>query len=157
MERFFLDYRKQDRKPGEYVRTVTLPHLKNGEVFRCFKVSKRFDEDISAVMGAFHLSLDGRCIKAARIAFGGMAGIPKRAPGTEAALIGASLDDANSWEAAIPALGQDYAPLTDQRASAAYRTLVARNLLQKALIELSSDGAVATRLVGERSVAEAMA
>jgi len=157
LERFFLDYRKQDRKPGEYVRTVTLPHLKNGEVFRCFKVSKRFDEDISAVMGAFHLSLDGRCIKAARIEFGGMAGIPKRAPGTEAALIGASLDDANSWEAAIAALGQDYAPLTDQRASAAYRTLVARNLLQKALIELSSDGAVATRLVGERSVAEAMA
>jgi xanthine dehydrogenase small subunit len=87
LENFFLDYGKQDRRPGEFVRVVRIPKFGADEHFRCYKISKRFDSDISAVMGAFKLRLDGRRIAGARIAFGGMAGIPKRARATEKALI----------------------------------------------------------------------
>ena len=110
---------------------------------------------ISAVMGAFRLSLDGRRIAGARIAYGGMAGIPKRALDTEAALAGASLDEPSTWEAAFAALGRDFTPMSDQRASAAYRATVARNLLFKALTEIAYGGTRATRIVGQRETLEA--
>jgi xanthine dehydrogenase small subunit len=152
LEDFFLAYRRQDRAPGEFVRRVAVRKLKSGEAFRCYKVSKRLDEDISAVMGAFRLSLDGRRIAEACIAYGGMAEIPKRAGAAEAALAGASLDDERSWEAALSALSRDFAPITDQRASAAYRALVARNLLLKALTEIASSDTADTRLVGRREL-----
>ena len=129
--------------------------LRAGEAFRCLKVSKRFDEDISAVLGAFRLSLDGRRIAAARVAYGGMAGTPKRGAATEAALAGASLDDAATWGKSLDALAADYQPLDDHRASAAYRALVARNLLWKALTEIASGSTAATRLVGLRPVLQA--
>jgi len=150
LERFFVAYRRQDRLPGEFVRRVTVPKLKAGEVFRAYKVSKRFDEDISAVMGAFKLTLDGRRIAEARIAFGGMAGVPKRATETEAALAGISLDNPSSWGAAMAAIARDYQPLDDHRASAAYRSTVARNLVFKALSETASGETGATRIVGQR-------
>ena len=152
LESFFIAYRRQDRQPGEYLSRVAVPKLKAHEVFRAYKVSKRFDEDISAVMGAFKLTLDGRRIVAARIAYGGMAATPKRAAAAEAALIGASLNREASWDAALTALAGDFQPLTDQRASAAYRALVARNLLFKALTEVASGGTRATRLVGHRTL-----
>jgi xanthine dehydrogenase small subunit len=155
LEAFFLAYRRQDRQPGEFVRRVMVPKLRNNEVFRCYKVSKRFDEDISAVMGAFKFTLDGRRIAAARITFGGMAGTAKRADGAEAAIVGASLDDPTSWEAAFTAIGSDYQPMTDQRASAAYRATVARNLLLKALSEIASGETRATRIIGRRETLEA--
>ena len=72
---------KQDRLPGEFVRRIIVPKLKGNEVFRAYKVTKRFDEDISAAMGAFKFTLDGRRIAEARVAFGGMAATPKRAHG----------------------------------------------------------------------------
>src|SRR4029434_4981020 len=87
LENFFLDYGKQDRRPGEFLRVVRVPKFGADEHFRCYKISKRFDSDISAVMGAFKLRLDGTRIAGARIAFGGMAGIPKRARVAEKALI----------------------------------------------------------------------
>jgi xanthine dehydrogenase small subunit len=155
LEDFFIAYGKQDRLPGEFVRRVTMPRLKAGEAFRCYKVSKRLDEDISAAMGAFKLVLDGRRIASARIAFGGMAGTPKRAIETEQALIGVSLDDPASWEAAYAALGRDYQPMTDHRASAEYRAKVARNLLFKALSEIAFDDTRATRIVGHREALQA--
>lgn len=150
LEGFFLAYRRQDRRPGEYVRGVTVPKLAADQHFRAFKVSKRFDEDISAVMGAFRLTLDGRRVVEARIAYGGMAATPKRASAAEAALAGASLDDPAAWETALAALAADYQPLTDQRASAGYRALVARNLLRKALAEIAAGRDDGTRLVGRR-------
>jgi xanthine dehydrogenase small subunit len=150
LESFFVAYRRQDRLPGEYVRRVSVPKLKAHETFRAYKVSKRFDEDISAVMGAFRLTLDGRRIAAARIAFGGMAGTPARALRAEQALAGISLDDPSSWGDGLAAIGHDYQPLDDHRASAAYRTTVARNLLFKALSETASGRTHATRLVGGR-------
>jgi xanthine dehydrogenase small subunit len=148
LEDFFIAYGKQDRKPGELVWRIDVPKLKPNEAFRAFKVSKRFDQDISAVMSGFKLTLDGRHITSARIAFGGMAATPKRAAATEAALAGASLDQPSSWEPAIVALARDFAPISDMRASAAYRMEVAQGLLRKALIEVAGGGT--TRVVGER-------
>jgi xanthine dehydrogenase small subunit len=147
LEDFFIAYGKQDRAPGEYVRRIYAPRLKDDQRYRAFKVSKRFDEDISAVMGAFRFTLAGRRITGARIAYGGMAATPKRGRGAEAALAGADLDDPTSWSAAIAAIGSDYAPLTDMRASAAYRSRVAANLLLKALVEVAGGGG-ATRIGG---------
>ncbi|HZW47412.1 MAG TPA: xanthine dehydrogenase small subunit, partial [Microvirga sp.] len=155
LDNFFIASRKQDRLPGEFVRRVTVPKLKGNEAFRAYKVSKRFDEDISAVMGAFKLTLDGRRIAEARIAFGGMAGIPKRALETEAALAGISLDDPSTWGQAMAAIARDYQPLDDHRASAAYRATVARNLVFKALSETASGETRATRIVGRRETVEA--
>ncbi len=137
LENFFIAYGKQDREPGEFVLAVEAPRLAPGQQYRAFKVSKRFDEDISAVMLAVRIDVDGRRITGARIACGGMAATPKRADNAELALAGANLDQPASWETARAALGKDFAPLTDQRASAAYRTTVAANLLQKALAEIS--------------------
>jgi xanthine dehydrogenase small subunit len=145
LEDFFIAYGKQDRAPGEYVRRIHAPRLESNQRYRAFKVSKRFDEDISAVMSAFRFTLDGRRIGEARIAYGGMAATPRRASGAEQALVGADLDDPASWDAAIAAIGADYAPLTDMRATAAYRSRVAANLLYKALLEIAGGGA-ATRI-----------
>jgi xanthine dehydrogenase small subunit len=155
LENFFIAYRRQDRLPGEFVRRITVPKLKADEAFRAYKVSKRFDEDISAVMGAFKFTLDGRRVAQARIAFGGMAGIPKRATEMEQALAGVSLDEPASWGEAMAAIARDYQPLDDHRASAAYRATVARNLLFKALSETASGQTRATRIIGRRETLEA--
>jgi xanthine dehydrogenase small subunit len=150
LENFFIAYRRQDRQPGEFVRRIMVPKLKDHETFRAYKVSKRFDEDISAAMGAFKFTLDGRRIAGARVAFGGMAATPKRAAGTERALAGLCLDEPSSWGEAMAALGRDYQPLDDHRASAAYRATIARNLLFKALSETASGQTRATRIIGGR-------
>ena len=126
LEDFFLDYRKQDRRPGEFVAGISFPEA--APALRCYKISKRFDQDISAVCGCFNITVtDGR-VTAARIAFGGMAGIPKRATHVEQALIGQAWGEA-AITAALPAFAQDFTPLSDMRASAAYRLETAANLL----------------------------
>lgn len=142
LEDFFLAYGKQDRQPGELVWSITVPKLQASEELRAYKISKRFDQDISAVMAGFRLTLDGRRIAHARIAYGGMAATPKRAISAEAALKGASLDDAATWDKAIAALAQDFAPISDMRASAAYRMAAAQNLLRKALMETATGEAL---------------
>ena len=152
LEDFFIAYGKQDRDAGEFVRAVEAPRLAAGQHYRAFKVSKRFDEDISAVMFAVRVDLDGRQIVSARIACGGMAATPKRAGKAEAALAGSSLDDPLSWRAAQGAIGEDFTPLTDMRATAAYRSTVAANLLVKALMEIS--GASAPTRIGMLHAAE---
>jgi xanthine dehydrogenase small subunit len=145
LEHFFLAYGKQDRGPSEYVSAIVAPRLGANEAYRAFKVTKRVDEDISAVMGAFRFTLDGRRIASARVAYGGMAATPKRAANVEAALVGARLDDRASWATALEALKRDFTPIADMRASAAYRAEVAANLLKKALIEVAG-GAAPTRI-----------
>ncbi|MEJ6404981.1 xanthine dehydrogenase small subunit [Yoonia sp. 2307UL14-13] len=135
LEDFFLEYGKQDRKPGELVTGVTIP--KEAPALRCYKISKRFDQDISAVCGCFNVTVENNRVTTARIVFGGMAGIPKRATHVEAALIG------QEWEHdAIPAVydtwpawRQDFRPMSDMRASAEYRLKVARNLLVRYYLE----------------------
>ncbi len=147
LEAFFLDYRKQDRQPGEFVEAVLVPKLPADALFHISKISKRFDEDISAVCGAFYLTLDqaGR-ISEARLAYGGMAGIPKRAKAAEAVLLGRSWDDA-AVAAAITVLAGDFTPLTDMRASAGYRLKVAGSLLRRFLIETTAPE-TGTRVAG---------
>ena len=152
LEDFFIAYGKQDRAPGEYVAALIVPGLAAGEHYRAFKVSKRFDEDISAVMAGLKFTLDGRRIAAVRAAYGGMAATPKRAGATEAALIGADLDNPASWAPALAAMSADFAPLSDMRASSAYRSEVAANLVKRALMEIS--GAAAPTRLGELRAAE---
>jgi len=140
LEDYFLAYGKQDRAPGEFVEAVYLPAPPSGRVLKVYKLSKRFDQDISAVCAAFALDLDGGKVRGARIAFGGMAATPKRASHAEAALIG------QTWaspavEAACAALTRDFTPIGDMRASAAYRMTAAKNLLRKAFIETTGDRA----------------
>ena len=141
LEDFFIAYGKQDRAPGEFVLAVEAPRLKEGQHYRAFKVSKRFDEDISAVMLGARIDVDGRRISGARLAYGGMAATPKRAANAELALAGKDLDDRASWGLALAALEKDFTPLTDMRASAAYRMKVAQSVLEKALIEVAGPSA----------------
>jgi xanthine dehydrogenase small subunit len=155
LENFFLDYKKQDRAPGEFVRAVAVSKLGKGEHFRCFKLSKRYEQDISAVMGAIKLRLDGGKISEARIAFGGMAGIPKRASATEAKLKGLSIKDETAIAAALTAMTDDFSPLDDMRASAAYRLEAATALIAKAIAEMDGQSTAETRVFGRRSDAHA--
>ena len=150
LEDFFIDYGKQDRAAGEFVTGIDVPRLKPGEVFRCYKISKRFDQDISALLGAFRFTLEGRRVTQARVAFGGMAATPKRAAATEAALKGFRLNDPHDWEAACEVLASDFRPIDDMRASARYRLETAQALLRKALHEAGGEASAATRLVGLR-------
>ncbi len=150
LEEFFIDYGRQDRGPGEFVTGLFVPRLSANQAFRCYKISKRFDQDISSVMGAFRFTLDNAVITEARIVYGGMAGTPKRATGAEAALLGANLDDPSTWGAGMQALLSDFTPLSDMRASAEYRMETARALLAKALMEISGTAAGEVRVLARR-------
>ncbi|PTQ11527.1 xanthine dehydrogenase small subunit [Sphingomonas oleivorans] len=134
LEDYFIAYGKQDRVPGEFVESVTVPRPAPGTLIRIVKLSKRFDSDISAVCGAFALTIEAGRIVSARIAFGGMAGTPARAHNAEAALAGQPWSE-TTIEAAAAALAQDYTPLTDVRGSADYRLTAAANLLRRLWIE----------------------
>ncbi|MFT8679924.1 xanthine dehydrogenase small subunit [Gluconacetobacter sp.] len=149
LEDYFLAYGRQDRQPGEFVEAVTVPMPAAGMLFRAYKISKRFDQDISALLGAFALVLDeeGR-IGEVRIAFGGMAATPCRARATEDALRGRIWNEA-ALEAARAAIATDFAPISDMRASDWYRRTVAANLLTRLFAETASGVARAeTRLAG---------
>ena len=148
LEAYFIAYKQQDRRSGEYLRRIIIPRPAPDRAFRAFKVSKRFDEDISAVLGAFHIGLAGRHVIFARIAFGGMAATPSRAPQAEMAAIGIDLDAPATWAEALTAITLDYAPIDDARASAGYRTLISRNLFLKTLMEISGIPAEITRISG---------
>jgi xanthine dehydrogenase small subunit len=134
LEDYFLAYGKQDRRPGEFVEAVTVAKPKPGQFYRVYKLSKRFDQDISALCAGISLTLDGKTVTDACIAFGGMAATPKRAAAAEQAVTGKAFDEA-SVEAACVALATDFAPIDDMRASAAYRMASAQNLLRRALAE----------------------
>lgn len=151
LESFFLGYGQQDRRPGEFVERISVPKPAPGTRFRAYKIAKRFDQDISAVLGAFLVRLDGERVVEARLAYGGMAATPKRAPGAEAALAGQPWTEATA-RAAMAALAQDFSPITDMRASAAYRLKVAQNLLMRLFVE-TAEPATATRLVGDLELA----
>jgi xanthine dehydrogenase small subunit len=141
LEKFFIAYGKQDREAGEFVESVQIPYLVKGDHLACYKVTKRFDEDITAVCGAFRLTLaaDGT-VREIRAAYGGMAATPKRASHVEALLVGKSWNEEN-MERAVIGFVKDFSPLTDMRASAAYRMKVAENLLRRFWLETSgADG-----------------
>jgi xanthine dehydrogenase small subunit len=137
LESFFLAYGRQDRRPGEYVESVHIPRPAPGTRIRIVKLSKRFDSDISALCGAFVLRLQDGRVAEARIAFGGMAGIPARAPACEAALTGKPWSEATVEDAA-EALARDYEPLSDLRGSAEYRLAAAANMLRGLRLDAES-------------------
>ncbi len=134
LEDFFIEYRRQDRLPGEFVEAVTIPT--DAPNLRCYKISKRFDQDISAVCGCFNLTFADGIVTDARIVFGGMAGIPQRAAKAEAAMVGQAFG-LTSIAAAAQAMAGDFQPLSDMRASAAYRLTVAQNLLTRYFHDLN--------------------
>ncbi len=139
LEDYFLAYGKQDREPGEFVESVTVPLLPAGEQFAVYKVSKRREEDISALCGAFRVFVnDAGMVGMARIAFGGMAATPKRAKAVEAALVGKPWT-METVEAVLPAFAEDYQPITDMRASKEYRLLAAQNLLRRFFLETQGE------------------
>jgi xanthine dehydrogenase small subunit len=151
LEAYFTAYGTQDRRPGEFVEKIVIPRRGADQQFRAYKISKRFDQDISAVLGAFALTLQDGHVAAVRIAFGGMAATPKRALETERMLLG------RPWsrqvvERAMQALAEEYQPITDMRATGEYRLRVAQNLLLKCFVE-SAGGEGDTRLVLARSLA----
>ena len=151
LEKFFIGYGKQDRAPGEFVERISVPKPKPGGRYRVYKITKRFDQDISAVLAAFLMRIEGAIIVEARVAFGGMAATPKRAIHAEAALQGNPWNEA-TLVAAQAALERDFTPISDMRASAGYRLKVAQNLIRRLHVETSMPG-VETRLVGDRSLA----
>ena len=134
IEAFFISYGQQDRKAGELVEGVTIP--KHADAMRCYKLSKRFDQDISAVCGCFNIEISRGVVTNARIVFGGMAGIPMRAEKTEEALIGQAWNEDNI-DLAASMMAIDFTPLSDMRASAEYRLLTAQNMLRRYFAELS--------------------
>ncbi len=113
--------------------------------FAAYKVSKRFDQDISAVCGAYCLELEGQSVRDIRVCYGGMAATPKRARNCEKALLGRTWSE-SAVAAAMAALDRDYAPIDDMRASKQYRRLVARNLLRRFYMETAAQPG-ATRVV----------
>ena len=137
LQDYFLDYKVTARQEAEFIEKIIVPRAQANQAFRAYKVSKRLDDDISAVCAAFNLTIVDGVVTEARIAFGGMAAIPKRASACEAALVG------SAWypgviERACEALGEDFTPLSDFRASKEYRLLTAQNLLRKFFLEQQS-------------------
>lgn len=135
LEEYFIDYRVTARQDSEFIEKIIVP--KGVPLFRAYKVSKRLDDDISAVCAAFNLTITNGVIADARVAFGGMAAIPKRAKNCEAVLNGATWNSA-TVEKACAALAEDFTPLSDFRASKEYRLLSAQNLLRRYFIELQT-------------------
>ena len=128
LEDYFIDYGKQDRKIGEFIIGVAIPEQPNN--LKCYKITKRFDQDISTLCGCFNITRHSGKITSARIAFGGMAETPKRATSVETALIGKPWTQ-DTITAAVTKFSTDYQPISDVRASAAYRAQTAQNLLQR--------------------------
>ena len=138
MEDLYVAYMKKAMAADEIVEAIDVPLPSPSLRFRTYKLSKRFDSDISAVCAAFAIELDGDRIRRARVAFGGVAATPKRALATEKALTGAPWNEATA-RAAMNALATDYAPLSDMRASADYRQQTAQNLLYRFFLETRPD------------------
>ena len=140
LDEFYLGYQKNALETGEFLERVRIPRPVSGSQVRSYKISKRFDQDISAVCGGFRIEVEDGVVRDARIAYGGVAAIPKRAHHCERALVDRPWT-ADVVRAAMTALDRDYTPLTDMRASAAYRRTVSKNLLYKLFLETSGQPA----------------
>ena len=138
LQDFYLDYMKNALQPGEFVEALHLPLPGADWQLRGYKIAKRYDSDISAVCAVFALRLAQGKVREARLAYGGMAGIVKRAVQAEAALLDQDWDE-RALQAAVAALPQDFLPLSDLRASAEYRMQVAGNLLRRCWLETRLD------------------
>jgi xanthine dehydrogenase small subunit len=138
LEDFFLDYRKTALHEDEIIKSVTVPKPVAGQHFRVWKISKRYDQDISTVCGAFNLVIRDGMIISARIAFGGMAATSRRVPTAEAALMGKPVSDA-SFDSTADAIRAAFKPLSDWRGTSDYRSQVAGNLAIRLGAELRGE------------------
>ena len=131
---FFISYRKTKLKPGEFIHSIRIP-IANKNIFKAYKISKRFDDDISSVCAAFNLTIENKKIKNIKIAYGGMAAIPKRAIHCEKSLLNSPITE-EIIDKAKEALEKDFSPINDMRASGKYRRIISKNLLEKCFIEI---------------------
>ena len=136
LSKFFISYRKTKLKKGEFIYSIKIP-INKDNIFRAYKISKRFDDDISSVCGSFNFLIKNNKITKAAIAYGGMSAIPKRASAIEKKLINSEFTE-NSFSNAIDLINKDFSPLDDMRASSEYRLAVAKNLLLKAFYEIKN-------------------
>ena len=134
LHEFYLDYRETALAAGEFIECVRLAVPRRERRFHTYKLSKRFDQDISGVCGAFAIELDGERVVHARIAYGGMAATPRRASHCERAVLGQRWNE-RTVQAASEALERDFQPITDMRAASRYRQLAAANLLRRFHLE----------------------
>jgi xanthine dehydrogenase small subunit len=145
LEDYYVAYQKTARAPGEFVAALRVPRRREGLVLRAYKLSKRYDQDISAVFATFAVALDGDRIASARIGCGGVAATPKRATATEQALTGSAWT-ADTAERAAQTLEREFAPIDDMRASAAYRRRGLANLMRRLWLETGGAGDRPTRV-----------
>jgi len=134
LDSFFLNYRKTKLKRGQFIHSIRIPIFEKN-TFKAYKVSKRFDDDISSICAGFNLEIVKNKIQSVRIAYGGMAKIPKRAIFCEKVLL-KSLINEDTINKAKEALERDFKPISDMRASGSYRMEVAKNLLEKCCVEI---------------------
>ena len=138
LEDLYVGYMKKAMTADEILEAIDVPLPAPALRFRTYKLSKRFDSDISAVCAAFAIELDGDRIARCRVAFGGVAATPSRASATERALTGNRWTESTA-RAGMAALATDYTPLSDMRASADYRRQTAQNLLYRFFLETRPD------------------
>ena len=131
---FYVDYMKNHLSPGEFIEAIEVPRPADGTQVRGYKLSKRYDCDISAVCAGLAVRVEQGRVVHIRIAFGGMAAICRRSEPAEAAVLGSAWDEA-TIDRAVDALSHDFTPMTDLRASSAYRTKAAGNLLRRFWME----------------------
>ena len=136
LNEFFISYRKTKLKKGEFIYSIKIPINKN-KIFKAYKISKRFDDDISSVCGSFSFLIKKNRIAKVAIAYGGMSEIPKRALTIEKKLINSEFSE-NTFSKAVNLINKDFSPLDDMRASKNYRINVAKNLLLKAFYEIKN-------------------
>jgi xanthine dehydrogenase small subunit len=148
---FYIDYMKNHLEPGEFVQGIAVPMSVMSRHVRAYKISKRFDCDISALCAGFSIELDHGVVKAARLAYGGMAATVRRGAQAEAAIVGQPWTQA-TVNAAKTALAEDFKPLSDMRATATYRLQVAQNLLQRLWLETRAENPLPTSATSVFSV-----
>ena len=136
IKNFFVSYRKTRLKKGQFIHSIIIPIFKKN-IFKAYKISKRFDDDISSVCASFNLEIVNKKIKSVKIAYGGMAAIPKRAINCEKTLVNLSFSEEN-FKKAIKELEKDFVPIDDMRASKNYRMEIAKNLLMKCFLEIKN-------------------
>lgn len=154
LEDFYLAYQKNAAEPGEFVQGLRVPVRVPGRQFRVYKVSKRFDQDISAVCAGFAVTLDAAgTVTDFRTGYGGVAATPARARTAEDTVLGRPWNE-TTVQAAMDALQQDFKPLTDMRASSAYRMTASRNLLYRFYLETAPGAPLATHQVNTVALAD---
>ena len=140
LDNYFISYRKTQLKKGQFIQAVRIPLFKNS-IFKAYKISKRFDDDISSVCAAFNLEIVKNKVKSIRIAYGGMAAVPKRAISCEKVFLNSFFTE-DILSKGKEALKKDFKPISDMRASGLYRMEVAKNLLEKCFVEIKENKSI---------------